>query len=98
MQPLESTQQTSSLDEPFKINLLTLPLPELETLLKSWGQPAFRARQIHTKLFEQGVTNIDDMTDLPKKLRATLKERATIGSLHLEIEQISQDGTKKRAY
>lgn len=38
------------------------------------------------------------MTDLPLKLRDTLKERATIGSLHLEIEQISNDGTKKRAY
>ena len=38
------------------------------------------------------------MTDLPLKLRDTLKERAIIGSLHLEIEQISNDGTKKRAY
>jgi len=38
------------------------------------------------------------MSELPKQLRAVLHERATIGSLHLEIEQISQDGTKKRAY
>ncbi len=38
------------------------------------------------------------MSDLPKKLRAVLKERATIGSLHLEIEQVSNDGTRKRAY
>ena len=100
----ESTQQQSSsssssiVDEPFKINLLTLPLPELETLLKSWGHPAFRARQIHNKLFEQGVTNINDMSDLPKSLRAELLDRATIGSLQLSIEQISTDGTKKRAY
>lgn len=38
------------------------------------------------------------MVDLPQKLRTLLKEKATIGSLHLEIEQISQDGTRKRAY
>ena len=38
------------------------------------------------------------MVDLPQKLRALLKEKATIGSLRLEIEQISQDGTRKRAY
>jgi len=84
--------------EPFKVNLLTLPLPELEILLKSWGYPAFRARQINNSIFSQGVSDIDDMAELPKKLRAVLKERATIGSLHLEVEQISTDGTKKRAY
>jgi len=83
---------------PFKVNLLTLPLPELETLVKSWGFKAFNARQIHNRIFSQGVTDIDQMSELPKQLRAVLHERATIGSLHLEIEQISQDGTKKRAY
>lgn len=84
--------------EPFRVNLLTLPLPELETIIKSWGYPAFRARQINNWLFNQGVNNIDEMTDLPLKLRTLLKERATIGSLHLEIEQVSNDGTRKRAY
>lgn len=84
--------------EPFKVNLLTLPLPELETIIKSWGYPAFRARQINNWLFNQGVNNIDEMTDLPLKLRTLLKDRATIGSLHLEIEQVSNDGTRKRAY
>lgn len=84
--------------EPFRVNLLTLPLPELETLIKSWNYPAFRARQIHNWIFSQGVKDIDQMSDLPLKLRNTLKERATMGSLHLEVEQISSDGTKKRAY
>ncbi|KAL7534928.1 hypothetical protein ACHAWF_004993 [Thalassiosira exigua] len=94
LQPLE---QSTSL-EPFRVNLLTLPLPELETLLKSWDVPAYRARQIHTRIFSQGVTDIDQMTDLPLKVRVLLKERATIGSLSLDIEQISKDGTTKRAY
>ncbi|KAL9188673.1 hypothetical protein ACHAXT_007051 [Thalassiosira profunda] len=84
--------------EPFKVNLLTLPLPELETLLKSWDVPKYRAKQIHTRIFAQGATDIEQMTELPQKLRTMLKERATIGSLHLEVEQISQDGTRKRAY
>lgn len=38
------------------------------------------------------------MNDIPKKLRTVLKERTTIGSLQLEVEQLSNDGTKKRAY
>ena len=96
--PVDESSGLSATQEPFKVNLLTLPLPELETLIKSWKYPAFRARQIHNWIFSQGVKDIDEMTDLPLKLRDTLKERTTIGSLHLHIEQISIDGTKKRAY
>ena len=100
--PPISTNQPSIIPtqdiEPYKVNLLTLPLAELETLLKSWGFPAYRGNQIHNRIFNQGITDIDQMNDLPKKLRNVLNERATIGSLHLEVEQISQDGTKKRAY
>ena len=84
--------------EPLTVNLLTLPLPELETLLTSWGYPAYRGKQIQNHIFSKGVTDFDRMMDLPKQLRSALKERATVGSLHLEVEQISQDGTRKRAY
>ena len=84
--------------EPFMINLLTLPLPELETLLISWGYPAYRGKQIQNHIFNKGVTNVDEMGDLPKQLRILLAERTTVGSLHLEVEQISNDGTIKRAY
>jgi 23S rRNA (adenine2503-C2)-methyltransferase len=80
------------------VNLLTLPLPDLETLLTSWGYPAYRGRQIQNHIFTKGVTEFDQMLDLPKQLRALLKERTIIGSLRLAVEQISQDGTKKRAY
>eukprot|EP00571_Detonula_confervacea_P014581 CAMPEP_0172308738 /NCGR_PEP_ID=MMETSP1058-20130122/9245_1 /TAXON_ID=83371 /ORGANISM="Detonula confervacea, Strain CCMP 353" /LENGTH=569 /DNA_ID=CAMNT_0013021229 /DNA_START=166 /DNA_END=1875 /DNA_ORIENTATION=- len=99
MESLEQkTIPTNPSPEPFKINLLTLPLPELEILLKSWGFPAYRGKQIYEQIFSQGVSDIDEMNNLPLKLRTVLKERATIGALHLEIEQISTDGTKKRAY
>ena len=94
----ESTIDETPAQELYKVNLLTIPLPELEIIMKSWKYPAFRARQIHNWIFSQGVQDIDEMSDLPKKLRTILKERATIGTLHLEVEQISNDGTKKRAY
>ena len=45
------------------------------------------------------ITTIDEMNNLPKKLREQLKEYATLeGSLQLEAELISKDGTIKRAY
>jgi 23S rRNA (adenine2503-C2)-methyltransferase len=94
----QQTIEADAVIEPFMINLLTLPLPELETLLVSWGYPAYRGKQIQNHIFNKGITNINDMVDLPKQLRILLTERTTIGSLHLEVEQISTDGTIKRAY
>lgn len=98
-QPIESTlRPQTQAHELFQINLLTLPLEELETLLTSWGFPAYRGKQIHSRIFSHGVTDIDQMTDLPKQLRTLLKEKTTIASLKLHEEQTSRDGTKKRAY
>lgn len=91
-------QAAAAAEQPLTVNLLTLPLPELETLLTSWGYPAYRGKQIQNHIFSKGVTDFDEMLDLPKQLRSALKERATVGSLHLEVEQVSQDGTIKRAY
>ncbi|KAL3826734.1 hypothetical protein ACHAXA_009343 [Cyclostephanos tholiformis] len=93
---IERPSQRSA--EPFAVNLLTLPPPELETLLASWGYPAYRAKQIQNHIFVKGVTEFDRMSDLPKRLRSLLGERTVVGSLRLEVERISQDGTKKRAY
>ncbi|KAL7487544.1 hypothetical protein ACHAW6_015934 [Cyclotella cf. meneghiniana] len=103
-QPLESTSHSppdvaaAASEEPFKINLLTLPLSELETLLQSWNYPPFRARQIHNWIFHRGIHTIDQMTDLPLPLRTALRLRTTLGSLRLHLQQTSSDGTIKRAY
>jgi len=71
---------------------------DIKLLLKEWGQPAFRAQQIHSWVFEKGVTDFDDMLDLPKDLRSKLKLFYSVGSLKLISEQVSKDGTRKRAY
>jgi len=94
----QQQQQLPLQPPPFKINLLTTPLEELQALLKSWSFPPFHAKQIHHWIFQQGVTSIEDMTNLPLSLREILKEKSTIGSLELSTEQVSKDGTVKRAY
>ena len=49
-------------------------LPDrLGAYLKELGQPAFRSKQMFQWL-QRGVTSFDQMTDLPKSLRETLKE------------------------
>lgn len=80
------------------INLHTVPVEELEVILKSWGHPKYRAQQIWNWVRVQGVTNVDEMKNIPKDLKAQLKEHATMGSLQLDTELVSKDGTIKRAY
>jgi 23S rRNA (adenine2503-C2)-methyltransferase len=44
------------------------------------------------------VTDVHQMKNLPKTLRTDLEQFAAVGSLHLDTELISKDGTIKRAY
>ena len=55
-------------------NLRELSLPELQTLMKDWNEPSFRAKQIDEWLWKKFVGVIDDMSSLSKSLREKLKE------------------------
>jgi 23S rRNA (adenine2503-C2)-methyltransferase len=59
------------------------------------GERAFRAAQIYRWIHQRGVTSFDEMTDLSKAFRQTLKERAEIVPLVKDLEQHSVDGTIK---
>ena len=68
---------------------------ELLAALEELGQPKFRAKQIEEWLWEKGATSFDDMTNLPKTLRASLAERYTLGGLTQLACQESEDGSRK---
>jgi 23S rRNA (adenine2503-C2)-methyltransferase len=95
--PAASSSSSSSSSSKM-INLHTIPQEELEAILKSWGHPKYRAQQIWNWVRVQGVTNVDDMQNIPKKLKQQLKDHAAVGSLELDTELVSKDGTIKRAY
>ena len=68
---------------------------ELAGYFKELGQPPFRARQVFRWL-HQGVESFDEMTDLPKALRETLKETCVLTVPAVERKQVSkEDGTVK---
>jgi len=96
-EPSQSQSQSQS-QPPLQINLLTIHQPELEEILASWNQPKYRAKQILTWVHSKGVTQFSQMNNIPKQLRTLLEQHTTIGSLHLELEAVSKDGTVKRAY
>ncbi len=49
-------------------SLLDLDLEELAGLIKEIGQPAFRAKQIWTWLYQQFAQNYSEMSNLPRSL------------------------------
>lgn len=70
-------------------------LEELEEQLKQLGEKPFRAKQIVKWIYEENVTDFEEMTNLSIELRQKLKETYTLGNFKIVKKLISQDGTKK---
>ncbi len=80
------------------INLYELTQEQLVDLLKQWGEPVFRAKQVHQWLYDKRVSSFEAMKNLPKELRNRLKAETTLGTLSMVTEQVSSDHTVKRLY
>jgi len=79
-----------------KLDIKSMTLPELSDYFKTLGQPAFRAGQVFSWLHKGAVASFDEMTDLPKALRARLAEEALIAVPEtIRIQRSEQDGTVK---
>lgn len=77
------------------IDIKSMLPEELEQAFLEIGQPKYRAGQVFDWL-SRGVSSFDEMTNLPKDLRAALSERYFIGTLVCLKKQVSQeDGTIK---
>ncbi len=81
-----------------KINLSNLTRDELETWLAELGEPRFRAAQICEWIWKHLATEIGEMTNLSRKLRETLTERAEVGVLTPDQTMESGDGTVKWSF
>ena len=88
MQPVNQERQE-------RTNLKSISKKELVELLQSMGQPAFRAKQIESWIWEKGVNSFDDMTNLPKSLREELRAQYTLGGTAQAACQRSEDGSRK---
>jgi len=77
------------------VHLMNLNEAELSAFVASFGEPAYRGRQLFGALYRRRLRSFEEMTDLPKSFRATLAERATASTLTLESRYISEDGTRR---
>ena len=77
--------------------VLDMDLALLERTLNERGEPAFRARQVW-EWASRGVTSYDEMTTLPKALRAELDRSVPFSTLEVVTERESRDGTVKALF
>jgi 23S rRNA (adenine2503-C2)-methyltransferase len=79
-----------------KTDLLSLSRDELEGELGSAGYPAYRARQLYSWLYTRGVTDLMEMSNIPKALRAHLIQAGLVSPVSVARERESLiDGTRK---
>ena len=83
--------------EPQKVNLLGLPMAAMEQFFLDLGEKKFRAQQVLKWIHHHGVTDIDEMSNLSKVLKETLKDRAEIRPPEIVSQHDSSDGTRKWA-
>lgn len=88
----------NSVTEPVKRNfdnLLDFDKKGLEAYFSKIGEKPFRAKQLLKWLYQAGVTDFDEMTDLSKSLRTYLKEHCMINLPEIVLEKVATDGTVK---
>lgn len=76
-------------------HVLGMDLPALGRWLAEEGQQRYRADQIASWVYTRYAAGFEQMTNLPKALRAKLAERADVYRARVVGESVSQDGTRK---
>ena len=78
-----------------RINLLNFDRKGLEAFFVDLGEKPFRATQLLKWIYQLGIDDFEQMTNLSKSLRAYLKEHCTISAPEIIVEQQATDGTRK---
>ena len=77
-------------------SIVGLTLVELQAQLAFWGEPRFRAKQIWNWVYRQFAMDFDEMTTLPRALRARLSALYRLWPLTPVHESVSQDGLSRK--
>ena len=77
------------------VNLLNLNQAALAEYFQGIGEKPFRAKQMMRWMHHFGVKEFAEMTDIAKALREKLAQEAVIVLPSVNLEQISEDGTRK---
>ncbi|MFT6849448.1 MAG: 23S rRNA (adenine2503-C2)-methyltransferase [Sphingobacteriales bacterium] len=81
-----------------KKDLRVITPEELLRAFEAWGEPKFRAKQVHEWLWKKSATSIDQMTNLSISLREKLNGAYAVLPITVDSSQTSSDGTVKSAF
>jgi 23S rRNA (adenine2503-C2)-methyltransferase len=83
--------------QPKKINLLDLTRDGLRAFFNDMGEKPFRAEQVMKWIYQQGVSDFEQMTNLNKVLRNKLLAKCEVIAPEIAYQQNASDGTIKFA-
>lgn len=75
-----------------KPSLYDFDYQQINDLIKEMGQPKFRARQLWEWLYVHHAVDFNEMTNLPKEMRAELKAAVSLNTGQVVARQHSNDG------
>ncbi len=76
-------------------SLTDLPVGGFDALLSLEGARKFDPKNIRRWVFERGVTSIDEMTDVPKALRAAITDKFDVRRTRIVLDRNAEDATRK---
>ena len=83
------------IQSPDKVDLRNFTLEELKRWAEQEGLEAYRGEQLFRWIFEPGVESFDRMTNITKRWRDRLNEKARLSRLEIRTVETSRDGTRK---
>jgi len=79
-------------------NLTDLTAAQSDSLVKSMGEPAYRAKQLRNWVYQNMALSYEEMTDLPLALREKLNDKIKLHSLEPAQIVTGKDGTVKALF
>jgi 23S rRNA (adenine2503-C2)-methyltransferase len=86
------------LDETGRVDLRSLRLAEIRDLVEGMGREGYRALQTWKWMWQKGIRDLDEMTNVSREFRTALAGRAWLPDLGVRTLERAADGTRKVAW
>lgn len=81
-----------------KKDLKTLSFPELEKLLEEMGEKSYHAKQLAIWIWQRGITDFAQATDISKSCRYKLAEKYYVSEISLTTTRMAKDNSCKYVF
>lgn len=92
---MTTTEAETAAPQAERQSLLGLSADELRRVLEPWVEHSYRADQVWKAIHERGIEDFEEITTLPKDLRAELAEHFSLALPEVAKRHVSADGTEK---